>query len=271
MPELPEVETTVRGIQPHIVHKSICRVIIREPRLRWPIPNKLDLVLKDQTLQSVSRRAKYILLHFTTGTLLMHLGMSGSLHICHVDRPVRKHDHLDIIFDNLTCLRFHDPRRFGCVLWTADDVKQHKLIRDLGPEPLSDEFDGNFLFQRSRNRRISIKQFIMDSKIVVGVGNIYASESLFYAGIHPTRTVNRIAVSRYEKLVSAIKQVLQLAISQGGTTLRDFTNSEGKPGYFQQQLAVYGKTGESCINCKTTLKHIIQAQRSTYYCPKCQR
>ncbi len=271
MPELPEVETTVTGIKPLISGQKITNIVIREHRLRWPIPADLPQILQEQTVMSVTRRAKYILIKFHHGTLLVHLGMSGSLRFLDKDFEVAKHDHVDIIFNNVNCLRFRDPRRFGAIVWTNDEVNQHKLIAHLGPEPLLDDFNVDYVFHRSRNRTISIKQFIMDSKIVVGVGNIYASESLFLAGIHPTRATGRISKARYQKLCNAIKEVLSLAIAQGGTTLKDFRNSDGKPGYFKQELQVYDRTGQACKKCSQTIKHITQNNRSSYFCSRCQR
>jgi len=270
MPELPEVETTVNGISPHICGKKITKLIIREHQLRWPIPNKLIKILTGQTVLSVSRRAKYILIQFNNGTLLIHLGMSGNLRFLDKNVEPVKHDHVDFIFNDSHCLRFHDPRRFGAILWTHDDVLQHKLLSHLGPEPLLDDFNVDYLFKRSRNRSIAIKQFIMDSKIVVGVGNIYASESLFLAGIHPTRAAGRISKARYLKLCTAIKKVLISAIRQGGTTLRDFNNADGKPGYFKQKLNVYDRSGLPCKKCSRSIKHVTQNNRSSYYCSHCQ-
>ncbi len=271
MPELPEVETTVNGIAPHIVNQKVTKVIIRQHHLRWPIPKKLPELLKNKTVVSVTRRAKYILINVSHGTLIIHLGMSGSLRFIEKDAPAAKHDHVDIIFNNSHCLRYHDPRRFGAILWTTDSIEQHKLINHLGPEPLLQEFDVDYLYKRSRKRTISIKQFIMDSKIVVGVGNIYASESLYLAGIKPTRAAGGISKARYLKLCRAIKTVLTNAIAQGGTTLRDFSNSDGKPGYFKQQLNVYDREGRPCKNCSRSIKLITQNNRSSYYCSCCQR
>ncbi len=271
MPELPEVETTVTGITPLISGQKITNIVIREHRLRWPIPADLPKTLQGQTVASVSRRAKYILIKFQHGTLLIHLGMSGSLRFIDKDFELAKHDHVDIIFNNGKCLRFRDPRRFGAILWTTDEVSQHKLISHLGPEPLQDDFNVDYLFRRSRKRTVSIKQFIMDSKIVVGVGNIYASESLFMAGIHPTRATGLISKARFQKLCNAIKKVLSLAITQGGTTLKDFSNSDGKPGYFKQQLTVYDRADLPCKKCSQTIKHITQNNRSSYFCSRCQR
>lgn len=270
MPELPEVETTLRGIVPHVQGHTVHHVIIRNTQLRWPIPKKLVSVIKGQLVQSISRRAKYLLFKTPVGTLIMHLGMSGSLRIVTKDTPAQKHDHFDLVFTQGHCLRLRDPRKFGAILWTTKPVAQHKLLRHLGPEPLSDEFNANYLYTHSRKRKLTIKQFIMDSKIVVGVGNIYASETLFLAQIHPARSAGRISKQRYAQLVEAVKSVLTAAIKQGGTTLRDFTASDGRPGYFTQQLAVYNRKGKPCIHCNAPIQHIVLGQRSTFYCKHCQ-
>jgi len=271
MPELPEVETTRRGIASHIEGQRVSEVVVRQPRLRWPVPARLKKELCGQRINTVRRRGKYLLLESAAGTVILHLGMSGSLHVVETGTPPEKHDHIDIVFANGRCLRLRDPRRFGAVLWTTRPVERHKLLQALGPEPLSDGFDTDYLFHVSRGRRVSIKAFIMDSKVVVGVGNIYASESLFMAGIHPKSAAGRVSRVRYERLVAAIRQVLNEAIAQGGTTLRDFTNSEGKPGYFQQQLRVYGRAGEVCLNCDGRIRSLQLGQRNTFYCPQCQR
>ncbi|MEN8169922.1 MAG: bifunctional DNA-formamidopyrimidine glycosylase/DNA-(apurinic or apyrimidinic site) lyase [Pseudomonadota bacterium] len=270
MPELPEVETTRRGIAPHIEGKKVSDVIVRHHQLRWPIPRGLKKKLLGHKINSVTRRAKYLLLSFNHGTLILHLGMSGSLRIIKVNTPAEKHDHIDIAFSHGKALRLTDPRRFGAVLWTKDEPQQHELLAHLGPEPLSDSFNTELLYQLSRRRKSSIKQFIMDGKVVVGVGNIYASEALFLAGINPKHSANKVSKARYEKLTVAIKQVLTAAIEQGGTTLRDFVGGDGKPGYFAQQLNVYGREGEPCHVCNTAIKQIVQGQRSSYYCSKCQ-
>lgn len=270
MPELPEVETTRRGIAPHLDGRTVTDVIVRHKQLRWPVPSGLKGKLSGKTINRVSRRAKYLLVDFDHGTLILHLGMSGSLRIIDTDTQAEKHDHFDLVLDNGKSLRLTDPRRFGAVLWTKHDPNTHELIAHLGPEPLSDEFNVDYLYQLSRKRKSSIKQFIMDGKIVVGVGNIYASESLFLAGINPKSITGKVSKARYEKLVAAIKQVLAAAIEQGGTTLRDFVGGDGKPGYFAQQLNVYGRDGETCHKCRKTIKQIMQGQRSTYYCANCQ-
>jgi len=269
MPELPEVETTCRGIAPHIVGRCVREVIVREPRLRWPVPDKLNQLMSGAQFLSVSRRAKYLLLETERGIVMVHLGMSGSLRIMPADTPPLFHDHIDVILDDGRCLRYHDPRRFGSFHWL--EAQQHPLLDHLGPEPLSETFSGAYLYERSRGRRIPVKQFIMDGKVVVGVGNIYANEALFMAGIHPARAAGRVAKTRYEHLAIAIKQVLGDAIDQGGTTLRDFVGGDGSPGYFAQQLRVYGRRGQPCRHCLTALKEIRQGGRTTVMCPQCQR
>jgi len=271
MPELPEVETTRRGIEPHIIRQKISTVSIRNHRLRWPIPAHLPDTVQAQTVTQVLRRGKYLLLILQTGSILIHLGMSGSLRITSARQPADKHDHIDFCFENKKILRLHDPRKFGCVLWTDQPVAQHPLIKRLGPEPLADAFSANYLYPLSRKRKVNIKSFIMNSHIVVGIGNIYANEALFKAGINPNRQAGRISLQAYRRLTKAIKHILCAAIKRGGTTLRDFTDEEGRPGYFAQQLNVYGKTGEACPNCGQRIKHIIQQQRSSFYCTTCQK
>lgn len=269
MPELPEVETSRRGIEPHILGASIVRVVVRERRLRWPVPRSVDRNLRGQSVRSVERRAKYILINTAEGSAILHLGMSGSVCIVDAGTPAGVHDHFDIEFDSGLLLRFRDPRRFGSLHWSREPLS-HRLLKDLGPEPLSDNFDGSYLWQRSRGRTVSIKQFIMNAHIVVGVGNIYASEALFIAGINPRRAAGRISRKRYEALAGAIKQVLSKAIKAGGTTLRDFYGGNGEAGYFQQQLEVYGRQDEPCRQCDTPISAIVQGQRSSYYCKRCQ-
>lgn len=271
MPELPEVETSRRGIEPHILNRTVTDVVIRQKKLRWPITPALKSQLTKQLIKQVDRRGKYILLRTDAGTVIMHLGMSGSLRILDKGTPAEKHDHIDICFSNSKLLRLRDPRRFGAVLWTKADPLKHKLLEKLGPEPLSNEFTAEYFFSISRNRKVAIKTLLMNSKVVVGVGNIYANESLFSAGINPKRTADKISLKRYQKLVPAIKTILQRSIEQGGTTLKDFTQQDGKPGYFQQTLNVYGRSGEPCPICHKPVKQITQAQRSTFYCPHCQK
>jgi formamidopyrimidine-DNA glycosylase len=271
MPELPEVETTRRGIEPLLGGQVVRQVIVRDRRLRWPVDKDLESHLPGQRITRITRRGKYILIYTAAGTLIIHLGMSGSLRILPCNTAALKHDHVDIVFANQQCLRLRDPRRFGSVLWTCGDPLQHELLKDLGPEPLSDDFNAEYLFALSRKRKVAIKQFIMNSHIVVGVGNIYANEALFMAAIRPGIAAGRLTKPRYVKLVEAVKIVLNNAIQQGGTTLRDFTASDGNPGYFQQQLNVYGRGGEPCPQCGTPVKSLQQGQRATYYCPHCQR
>ena len=271
MPELPEVETTCRGIAPHIENNTIIKIIVRNRNLRWPIPTGLDAKLKNKKIISVTRRAKYLLVKTDVGTLIIHLGMSGSLRILPKTETVEKHDHFEIQFKDGICLRLKDPRRFGSVLWEKEDPLKHKLLINLGPEPLDKEFNAELLFEKSRKRKTTIKQFIMDAKIVVGVGNIYASESLFLACVKPTRLAGKISKQNASDLTAAIKKILRQAIKQGGTTLKDFTSSDGKPGYFQQKLKVYDKANIPCLKCKKPIKQITLGQRSTFYCSNCQK
>lgn len=270
MPELPEVETSRRGISPHIINKKVTDIVLRHTQLRWKIPQDLLSNIKNKNLHSIERRAKYLLLNFTSGTLLIHLGMSGSLRICPLNTAAQKHDHMDIIFPNCL-LRFTDPRRFGAILWLGKTPELSPLLSKLGPEPLSEDFNSAYLYKASRARKQPVKQFIMDQKVVTGVGNIYATEALFIAGIKPTRAAGNISQKRYQLLVDNIKNILQLAIQQGGTTLRDFVGGDGKPGYFQQTLHIYGKAGQNCPHCNTPLKAVRLAARNSVYCPKCQR
>lgn len=270
MPELPEVETTRKGIAPYVVGKVVKDIIIRERQLRWPIPTTLKRSLKNQLIRKLRRRAKYLLFYTDNGCMILHLGMSGSLRVIDEKQAPEKHDHVDIIFETGRTLRFRDPRKFGSILWTKDDPMEHKLIKHLGPEPLSDDFQADYLYARSRKRTKAIKTFIMDSCIVVGVGNIYASEALYHAGIKPTQRAGKVSKAKYERLTIEIKNVLAHAIKKGGTTLRDFINGEGKPGYFKNELQVYDRAGDPCNCCKTPIKIIRQGQRSTFYCTKCQ-
>lgn len=271
MPELPEVETTRRGIAPHLVGQHINKVVIRHHGLRWPVPKTLAKILPGQKIHAVTRRAKYLLVACDSGWLILHLGMSGSLRVLSINTPPEKHDHFDLVLDSGELLRLRDPRRFGAVLWTETDPERHPLLENLGVEPLAPEFNGNWLYERSHGRNTAIKLFLMDSKIVVGVGNIYASEALFRAGIRPQTAAGRISRPRYERLAEVIKETLQDAIAAGGSSLRDFVNSQGKPGYFQQQYFVYGRTGEPCRRCNTPIRQIRQGQRSTFFCPSCQK
>lgn len=271
MPELPEVETTLRGIKPYIVHQIITDVVIRHYGLRWPVQRDIRKTLQSCQIQAVDRRGKYLLLHLTRGSLIVHLGMSGSLRILTQNMPAKKHDHIDVIFANGCILRFTDPRRFGAFIWTESSLSTHFLLKDLGLEPLSKNFTGSYLQKLARNRKVAIKSFIMNSKVVVGVGNIYANEALFVAGIHPNTPAKNISAADYANLVLAIKAILKKAIRQGGTTLRNFLNSKGKPGYFSQHLAVYGREGLACIRCKTILQANRLGQRTTVFCPCCQK
>ncbi|MCY3752358.1 MAG: bifunctional DNA-formamidopyrimidine glycosylase/DNA-(apurinic or apyrimidinic site) lyase [Gammaproteobacteria bacterium] len=271
MPELPEVETTRRGIAPYVVNKTIQAVVIRQHHLRWPVPAALATALAGRRFTKVGRRAKYLIFYLEHGSVLLHLGMSGSLRVLDAAVPPDKHDHVDVVFHDHTCLRLRDPRRFGSIHWTEQDPLQHPLLRHLGPEPLGPDFTGAYLYGLSRNRTRSVKTFIMDSRIVVGVGNIYASEALFRSGIHPLRKAGNISVKRYLALAGAIKEVLQAALASGGTTLRDFVGGDGAPGYFKLDLNVYDRAGEPCRVCAGNIRQIRQGQRSTYYCPRCQR
>ena len=270
MPELPEVETTRRGIKPYIDQQIVREVIVRQPKLRWPVPPEIEQ-MEGQLVESVKRRGKYILLETKTGTALIHLGMSGSLRVVESGEKAEKHDHIDIVLESGKAVRLRDPRRFGAFLWTVQNPLKHKLIRSLGPEPLSDDFNADYLYAASRGRNMSIKQFIMNGHIVVGVGNIYACESLFKAGISPKWAAGKVSKARYQKFVAEIKIVLANAIKQGGTTLKDFVQVEGSPGYFAQELNVYGRKGQECLVCGSNIKQITQGQRSTFYCAKCQR
>ncbi|GHA88100.1 bifunctional DNA-formamidopyrimidine glycosylase/DNA-(apurinic or apyrimidinic site) lyase [Cognatilysobacter bugurensis] len=274
MPELPEVETTRAGLAPHLTGRRVLGATLRRPDLRWPIPPEITAVLPGHRIDAVRRRAKYLLLDTAAGSALLHLGMSGSLRVLPAATPVRTHDHVDLALeprgDAPEVLRFNDPRRFGCLLWQPTGTV-HPLLAGLGPEPLSDAFDGDYLFVRSRGRRAPVKVFLMDQAIVVGVGNIYAAEALFAAGISPTRAAGRVSRERYVALAQAIKRILAYAIQRGGTTLRDFISPDGAPGYFEQELLVYGREGEACRRCGAALRHAPLAQRATVWCARCQR
>jgi formamidopyrimidine-DNA glycosylase len=267
MPELPEVETTLRGIAPFIEGQTIMALSVRQPSLRWPVTDNIQTITRGQKIGQLTRRAKYIVLSLESGSILIHLGMSGSLRIADPSETWRKHDHIEMQLSNGRAIRYHDPRRFGCWLWSAAD---HHQLKNLGPEPLSNDFDGDYLFQASRNRKLAVKPFIMTNAVVVGVGNIYATEALFRSGIRPNRAANKISKQRYQILSNNIQVILAEAIKQGGTTLRDFINSDGQPGYFQQSLDVYGRGGERCKKCGATLKELKLGQRSSVYCPSCQ-
>ena len=267
MPELPEVETTLKGIKPFVNEQKIARLIVRQGSLRWPVTEGIDSIVKGQTIIALSRRAKYLIMQLERGSMLVHLGMSGSLRVVTANAEWRKHDHIELQLVNGACLRYHDPRRFGSWLWCLSD---HPQLANLGPEPLSNDFNGGLLWRKAKGRKIAVKPFIMDNKIVVGVGNIYASEALFRSGIRPDRPAGKISKQRYEVLGGHIKGVLSAAIEQGGTTLLDFVNSSGEPGYFQQTLAVYGRGSKGCVTCAGVLKEIRLGQRSSVFCPQCQ-
>jgi len=270
MPELPEVETTRRGVAPFCQGEVVRRVVVREPRLRWPVPEYLPRRLAGQAITAVERRAKYLLFRTDAGTLLVHLGMSGSLRVSAPDQAPARHDHIDLELASGRLLRFNDPRRFGCFLW-LEPGEQHPLLSHLGPEPLSTAFNGALLHRLSRRRPGPVKNFIMDGTVVVGVGNIYANEALFLAGIRPDRAASRISLARYDRLAETIKQVLTSAITSGGTTLRDFVGGDGKPGYFARQLHVYGRAEAPCTRCGAPLREIRLGQRTTVFCVTCQR
>lgn len=269
MPELPEVEVSRLGIAPHVVGERVVEVRVHQRQMRWPVPVEVAQ-MEGQHVSAVERRAKYLLLHTAQGSLVLHLGMSGSLRVVPLDTPRQKHDHVEVIFDHYKVLRLNDPRRFGAVLWQAPN-ESLALFDKLGPEPLESVFGGDYLYQRSRGRRNAVKNFIMDNSVVVGVGNIYATEALFAAGIDPRRAAGRISQDRYHVLASVIKDILAAAIVQGGTSLKDFTQADGKPGYFKQALKAYGRSGEPCIQCQTRLCSVLIGQRASVYCPACQR
>jgi len=271
VPELPEVETTRRGVSPLLVGRTVRGVTVHEARLRLPVPADLPQTLRGQRLDSVERRAKYLLFRFARGTLIVHLGMSGSLRVVAPGTPFKKHDHVEIAFGPKHLLRLHDPRRFGLMLWTTEAVETHPLIRHLGPEPWDPAFDGHYLYRLSRRRKAAVKNFIMDGRIVVGVGNIYASEALYRAGVHPNRAAGRVSEARYGRIVEGIRAVLEEALTVGGTTLRDFVKSDGEPGYFRLQLNVYGRGGEPCRCRREAIRQVVIGQRSSFYCPACQR
>ena len=271
MPELPEVETTRRGLERHLRGRRVTDVVVREHRLRYRVTPGLRAKLTGQRITKIARRGKYLLLYLDDGCLLCHLGMSGSFRIAGGGQAAGSHDHLDVAFSGGKILRFRDPRKFGAILWAGGEPLRHKLLAGLGPEPLGKEFSGAYLYEQSRGRSAPVKHFIMDSHVVVGVGNIYANESLFRAGIHPARPAGRISQQRYQALETAIRQVLKHAIRKGGTTLRDFVRENGQPGYFGQTLAVYKREGEACPACGAAIRGRILGQRSTFYCPRCQR
>ena len=271
MPELPEVEVTRRGLVPHLLGRRVARLVVRQPMLRWPIPDSLGRRLRGRGFVDLSRRGKYLIAGLApSGHLLLHLGMSGSLRIVPADAPAGPHDHVDMVLDDGHALRLRDPRRFGCLLWT-DDPASHPLLAKLGVEPLSPGFDARWLYEMTRGRHAAVKTVLMDSHLIAGVGNIYANEALFRAGIHPARPAGRIGLARLGKLVIAVRETLEAAIDAGGSTLRDFTDSMGRPGYFQQQYLVYGRGGLPCVVCGKPIASMRQTGRATFYCPSCQR
>lgn len=268
MPELPEVETTVRALRPHLSGRRVVRTRLYRPDLRWPIPAEIG-ALRDTGFVQMERRAKYLLMQLEGGTAIWHLGMTGNLRVIDATTPLRTHDHVDMELDNGKVLRFHDPRRFGALLWQPEG-ETHTLLRNLGPEPLGDSFTARWLYERSRGRTMAVKPFLMDQATVVGVGNIYANEALFEAGIHPGRAAGRVSLERYTVLVKRIRDVLARAIAVGGTTLKDFSSPDGFEGYFVQELKVYGRAGEPCVQCGRALKSSMLGQRQTVWCPGCQ-
>ena len=270
MPELPEVETTLNGVRPYLLGQRIKQLTIRQYKLRWDIESNLAQTVRGQHIVNLTRRGKYILIHFETGGLIIHLGMSGSLRVLLKPAAAQKHDHFDIVNQKSQIIRYRDPRKFGCLLYCGDDLFNHPRIQGLGIEPLSSLLNGQFLYSRSRNRSIAVKSLIMNGAIIVGVGNIYASEALFLAKIHPLRNCSRISMKRYGVLAATIKAVLTQAIQQGGTTLQDFIRVDGSPGYFEQSLRVYGRAGQRCDICNAEIKKVMISQRSTFYCPLCQ-
>ena len=271
MPELPEVETTRRGIEPHALGRRIVALEVYESRLRWPVPRSLAARVAGQRVTATERRAKYLLIRLTSGTLLVHLGMSGSLRVLSADSPRTTHDRFDLRLDSGQTLRFNDPRRFGSLHFTSEDPARHRLLVHLAPEPFDPAFDADYLWKVTRTRRLTIKQLLMNSRLVAGVGNIYASEALFRARIRPARQARRVSRAEAARLVRAVRAVLAQAIRVGGTTLRDFVGADGSPGYFRQKLYVYERAGKPCRVCGTLIRQIAQQGRSTYYCPHCQR
>lgn len=272
MPELPEVETTRRGLEPHVVGRRIRDVVVRNPNLRWPVPRDLAARLRGAKVRSVTRRGKYLLFDCRDGHLLVHLGMSGRLTLVREDEPARKHDHIDVRFEGNGAMRLTDPRRFGAMLWVSGAApERHALLKDLGLEPLERGFTGKALGEKARGRKVAVKLFLMNARVVTGVGNIYANEALFRAGVHPLRPAGRISAARWDRIAEAVRVTLTRAVEKGGTTLRDFASANGEPGYFLPECAVYGREGEPCPKCRTPIRAIRQGQRSTFYCPRCQR
>lgn len=270
MPELPEIETTRRGIEPHMVGQTVQAVVVRQPQLRWPVPRTLIDDLPGQTIEFVGRRGKYLLLGTAIGSVILHLGMSGSLRIVPHTMPAGKYDHIDLVLTNGECLRLRDPRRFGAVLWTKADAVQHKLLAHMGPDPLGPQFSGDYLYRVSRGRTRAIRDLLIDGRVVAGIGNIYANEALFKAGIRPQRVAGRISRKRYQRLARAIRATLKRAIAAGGTTLRDFRDSRGNPGYFQLTMQVYGREGEACRRCRRPIRAVRLGGRRVFLCSRCQ-
>jgi formamidopyrimidine-DNA glycosylase len=271
MPELPEVETTRRGLEPLLVGRTVLAAKVHNRSLRWPVPRGLSKTLAGERVRAIDRRSKYLLVRCTDGTLLIHLGMTGHLRVIPAAEPLRKHDHVELLLDDGRALRFNDSRRFGALLWTKDDPLIHPLLKELGPEPFGAAFTDVYLAGRAKGRVVAVKPFLMDAKTVVGVGNIYASEALFRAGIDPRRAAGKVSRAAFQRLVTSVRAVLTEAIEAGGTTIRDFANSDGKPGYFRISLRVYGRGGEACVNCGASIKLVRLGQRSTYFCEKCQK
>ncbi len=271
MPELPEVEITRRGLAAQLTGQTITGVVIRNAGLRWPVPKNLPGLLCGRTILALRRRGKYLLMDCGSGTLIMHLGMSGSLRVLPAETPAAKHDHFELVLGNGMLMRLRDPRRFGAVLWHEGDVRTHPLLAALGPEPLGKDFDARYLYQATRGRNVAVKQCLMNSRMVAGIGNIYANEALFRAGIRPQLAAGKLSLARCERLVSEVRATLDEAIRHGGSSLRDFVNTEGQPGYFQQHSWVYGRGGEPCRKCGAPIKQVRQGQRSSFYCGRCQK
>jgi formamidopyrimidine-DNA glycosylase len=271
MPELPEVEITRRGLAARLIGQRVIAAVVRDRRLRWPVPPQLEAQLVGATVAGIERRAKYLLFDFRHGYLLAHLGMSGSLRLVPLDAPVKKHDHFDLVFENELIMRLTDPRRFGALLWLGSEPDKHPLLAGLGIEPLGDALDAQWLYAATREAKIALKLWLMDGHRITGIGNIYANEALFRAGVRPTRRAGTLTRKQSEMLVPAIREILNKAILAGGSTLRNFVGSDGNPGYFQQQYMVYGRAGEACRICGTPIKTVRQSGRATFYCPACQR
>lgn len=277
MPELPEVETVKNGLLPHAKNKTISNTIVRQHSLRWPVPKDLDKILQNKKIKDIKRRAKYLLFYLEdenkskSGILIIHLGMSGQLRVVNKETELKKHDHVDIILNNNKILRFNDTRRFGAVLWNSDNLEEDPRFNHLGPEPLTDDFNLEYILEKAKNKKTPIKNFIMNNSIVVGVGNIYATEALFYAKISPLKLASNLNKKEWQKLIIQIKKILTKAIDSGGTTLKDFTKADGKPGYFKQELAVYGKAGKPCGKCNYILEAVKQQGRTTVFCGVCQK